>query len=524
MQPPMPSVSADAQDRNLGFFQRPALAHAADRTALVELPVGGAARHVTHAELDQAMDQVAAGLMRAGLGPGDRLLVATGNGIAFVACFFGAMRLGVQPVALNTQASAEVIAHIVHDADVAGVVADLAVVPRLRDFAGLPRQRWATGPEAPGWAPYAALVGGGEDYPAFDPPADAAAFVAYTSGSGGWPKGALLGHAGMLWSIRLAERLAPLAPDACAVAATPLYHKNAMRGVIKPYLRAGAMAVITTSFDAPLFLHALQTYGATFTSGVPAIFSRALAEIERRGGIDLPRLEAVAIGSAVVTETLAGAVEAAFGAKVKNAYGLTEAGGPLQPPADGRAVPEGSVGVPALENEVRLVDSEGGDACQEGELWVRSPAVTLGYLNRPDETAARLVDGWFRTGDRFRRDDDGFFHFLGRVDDMFNCGGENIYPKEVENLIARHPAVAEVAVAAIRHDAKGQAPAALVVPRPGHTPSEASIKAFCLEHGPAYAHPRRVLMVERLPLLGTGKIDRRQVQALLAGAADRRSG
>lgn len=510
----------DLEARNLGFFQRPGRDRSGPETALVEVASGRAPRTVTHTALDQRMDRVAAGLSRTGFRPGDRVLVATGNTITFVECFFGAMRLGVQPVALNTQATTAVISHIVGDSGARGVIADLAVVPRLADLEGLPRHRWAVATSARGWADYDALLGDGlVDYAAFDPPADAPAFVAYTSGSSGRPKGTLLSHAGMLWSMHVAERLGRLPADACAIAATPLFHKNAMRGVIKPFLRAGATAVILRSFEPRLFVQALSEYGATFTSGVPAIFTQALGETELLRRLTFPRLQTIAIGSAVVTEALASAVEAAFGASVKNAYGLTEAGGPLQPPGDGRAVPRGSVGVPAPENEVRLVDEDGRDAAALGELWVKSPAVTLGYLNRPEETAARLVNGWFCTGDRFRRDGDGFFYFIGRSDEMFNCGGENLYPKEVEDLIARHPAVADVAVAPIPHPAKGQAPAALVVARAGHALSEAMIKAFCLANGPAYAHPRRVVVVDRLPMLGAGKVDRRAVQVQLVEAS-----
>ena len=246
---------------NLGFFNRAALPAAAARTALIELAPGGAAVpawSLTHGELDKRMERVAAGLAAAGLGPGDRLLVATGNGIAFVECLFGAMRLGVQPVPLNTALAAETIAHIVADADadIDAVVADLAEVPRLAEV-DLPARRWALGTPPPGWAAYAALLDHGTAYPVFAPPPDTPAFVAYTSGSGGRPKGVLLGHAGLLWSIGLAERLAPLPADACAVAATPLYHKNAMRGVIKPYLRVGATAVILQRFDPRQFVTAL---------------------------------------------------------------------------------------------------------------------------------------------------------------------------------------------------------------------------------------------------------------------------
>jgi len=500
---------------NLGFFNRAALPAAAATTALVELPPAGgdaAPRSVTHGELDRRMDAVAAGLARAGLGPGDRLLVATGNGIAFVEAMFGAMRLGVQPVPLNTALGAPTIAHIVKDAGIAGVVGDVEAAPHLTEVE-LPARRWAVTP-APGWAAWDDLLAHGTDYEPFAPPPGTPAFVAYTSGSSGRPKGVLLAHEGMLWSIRLVERLAPLPVDACAVAATPLYHKNAMRGVIKPYLRAGATVVLLKRFDARQFVRALADYGATFTSGVPAIFSRALAERALIDRLSFPRLKSVAIGSAVVTEALATAVETAFGTTVKTAYGLTEAGGPLQPPGDGRPVPRGSVGVAAPEGEVELRDDD-GQPTDAGELWVRNPAVTLGYLNLPDETAGRLVDGWFKTGDRFRRDAEGFYFFVGRTDEMFNCGGENLYPKEVEDLIARHPDVAEVAVAPVPHPEKGQAPAALVVPRPGAALTPDEVRRFCLVHGPAYAHPRTVRLVDTLPMLGTGKLDRRAVRALL---------
>ncbi len=205
----------------------------------------------------------------------------------------------------------------------------------------------------------------------------------------------------------------------------------------------------------------------------------------------------------MVTDALAEAVERAFDTKVTFAYGLTEAAGPLQPPGDGPTVARGSVGVPA----------------PEGELWGRNPAVTLGYLDRTEETAARLVDGWLRTGDRFRKDGDGFFHFVGRNDEMFDCGGENLHPKEVEDLIARHPEVAEVAVAPIPHLEKGQAPAALVVARAGADLDAEAVPRFCLAHGPASAHPRKVLRVDPLPMFGTGKPDHRAVRARLTARA-----
>jgi acyl-CoA synthetase (AMP-forming)/AMP-acid ligase II len=170
--------------------------------------------------------------------------------------------------------------------------------------------------------------------------------------------------------------------------------------------------------------------------------------------------------------------------------------------------------------EVKLVAQDGREGVSEGELWTRSPTVTRGYHNLPDVTREKIVEGWLRTGDVFRVDSEGFYYFLGRVDDMFSCGGENIYPKEVENLLFAHPAVRDVCVVPIPHEVKGLVPAAVVVlhSRARATPEE--LKAFCLERGPAYAHPRKIIIVDELPLSGAGKPDRKAVQQRLREPAE----
>jgi acyl-CoA synthetase (AMP-forming)/AMP-acid ligase II len=209
--------------------------------------------------------------------------------------------------------------------------------------------------------------------------------------------------------------------------------------------------------------------------------------------------------------------------KVSESYGLTEGGSPLRAPIDGRPVPRGSPGVAAPEIELRLVDAQGRDA-DEGELLIRCPYVCLGYYNEPEITRAKLADGWLRTGDIFCKDEDGFFYFRSRVDDMFSCGGENVYPKEVENILFAHPDVANAVVAPVAHPVKGFVPAAMVVARAGAAVTAEELKRHCLEKGPAYSHPRFVAVVAALPLNGAGKIDRSVVQARLGAAYAATSG
>jgi acyl-CoA synthetase (AMP-forming)/AMP-acid ligase II len=170
---------------------------------------------------------------------------------------------------------------------------------------------------------------------------------------------------------------------------------------------------------------------------------------------------------------------------------------------------------------VRLVGEDGTDRTDEGELWLKSPYNCRGYHKRPDVTRDKLVDGWLRTGDVFRRDADGFFYFKARVDDMFSCGGENIYPKEVEDLLFRHPAVANAVVVPVPHAVKGLVPAAMVVLNQGAAATADEIRTYCLDNGPKYAHPRFVEIVgeKGLPLNGAGKIDRRAVREIMSQRA-----
>jgi long-chain acyl-CoA synthetase len=348
-------------------------------------------------------------------------------------------------------------------------------------------------------------------------PADLA-YVIYTSGSTGRPKGAIMTHRGMLWYVAYNQRYWPSSESDRGLVALPLFHKNALRGTVKPMLYAGGSFVLMPGYEPRAYLDALARYRCTYSRGVAAVFTMLLQHRDALATLDLSALRGMTIGSAVVAPELMDAVERALPhVKVSESYGLTEGGSPLRPPIDGRPVPRGSPGVAAPEVELRLVDAQGRDA-DEGELLIRCPYVCLGYHNEPEITRAKLTDGWLRTGDVFRRDKDGFFYFRSRIDDMFSCGGENIYPKEVENLLFAHPDVVNAVVAPVPHPVKGFVPAAMVIARAGSKVTAEELKAYCLDKGPAYSHPRYVDIVDALPLNGAGKIDRGLVQARLGAA------
>jgi acyl-CoA synthetase (AMP-forming)/AMP-acid ligase II len=511
-------TSADHRAGNLGYWCSASAARFPDKVALIDLS-WDPPREMTYAQLERRLDRVAATLTRLGLKSGDRFAMSIGNRIEFVEIMFGAMRAGIVPVPLNTKLGRDTLRYVIEDSGCAGAAVELPANPHVGsivDSLGLDVQLLLHGAAA-GWLQYEDALA--ESRADFSPPPlghDHLAFLPYTSGSTGKPKGVPLTHAGQCWWIGCLHKYWPTPAESRALAAVPLYHKNAMAGAIKPMLSAGGSVVLLPNFEPRRFLQALAGYRCTHAGGVPAVFTLLLQERDLVESLDFSALRGLKIGSAPTPKELLDAVEAAFGVPASESYGLTE-GGPVMigPPPDGRPTPHGSCGVAWPEGEVKLVGPDGQESPSHGELWVRNPGVTPGYYRLPEVDRERIRDGWLKTGDVFDRDALGFFYFKGRTDDMFNSGGENVYPLEVENVLLKHPGVAEVSVVPVPHRIKGEVPVAMVVKAKGAEISEDELKQFCLANAPAYAHPRRIDFVVELPLNGPGKIDRKVVQRLM---------
>ena len=303
-------------------------------------------------------------------------------------------------------------------------------------------------------------------------------------------------------------RLAPGLDRHRYLIAAPLYHMNAL-ALAKLACAAHATIILLPHFEARDYIDAISRYHPTWLTAVPPMIAMMLRERDALATADLSSVEAIRMGSAPVSQSLMAATHQAFPkAAVTNAYGTTEAGMIVfGPHPGGLPQPESSVGAKHPKIELRLVDGGNRDA-EQGVLEMKAPAIMNGYHNRPDVKTPITPDGFYITGDVFRRDKDGFYYFIGRTDDMFVSGGENIYPADVERMLERHPAVGQAVVIPVDDDIKGTKPVAFVIPRAGQQPSEDEIKQFALANAPAYAHPRFVWFVDDLPLASTNKVDR----------------
>jgi acyl-CoA synthetase (AMP-forming)/AMP-acid ligase II len=411
--------------------------------------------------------------------------------------WFGAMRAGMVAVPISFKLPHEAIEGIMADADLELVFHDgprAQLCPR-----SLPHVDFD---DVEGYANF--LDWG--DFAKIEPVDRELGMMLYTSGSTGRPKGVQLSHESQRWAV---DQLLGLIGDVSHhryLVAAPMFHMNATFN-LKMALRGGASVVLLPSFNALTYARSIERFGVTWLTSVPTMLAMVARERETLGELDLSSVQRVSMGSAPLTQALVDKVQAMFpGALISNSYGTTEAGPcPFSRHPDGQSAPALSCGYPIPGSRAELREGISDD---EGVLYLSSPMMMEGYNNLPEKTADVLRDGWYRTGDIMNRDADGFYYFIGRSDDMFVVGGENVWPGEVEKLLEQAPCVHQAIVVPVRDEIKGALPFAFVVGKAGQLCSEVALKAFALANGPAYAHPRFIEVLEEIPLAPTNKPDR----------------
>jgi long-chain acyl-CoA synthetase len=474
------------------------------RPALVDLRVADVPRELSYGEMDAYADGIATSLAQNGVPPASAVAILSGNRWEYIAAYYGIMRGGFVAVPVNIRFPAETIAYILQAASVAFAFTDAAhaALPGTN----IPTFNFDTETLSPA----------SRSFETVRPHAGDNAQILFTSGSTGRPKAVPLTHAGQLWALEQSRRHVPKDPPPHTlrhVVVQPLFHMNGLF-LTKTVTAGHGSIVMLPQFNGRTYLEAIARWGVTNIGAVPTMIARAFKEADLLERLDFTKIRAVRVGSAPVTQALLERMQAVFpGASVANGYGTTEAGPAVfGPHPEGKQTPLLSVGYPLKDGEVKLV---GGDDPDQGVLWMRNPAVMDGYLHLPEVNARVLNDGWYISGDVFRRDGDGFYYFVGRADDMFVCSGENIYPADVEKMLERHPSVHQVCVVPLADEERGQMPVAFIVPRARAAPTVKEIRDYALANGPAYQHPRRVAFVADLPWAGTNKLDR---AALIARA------
>jgi acyl-CoA synthetase (AMP-forming)/AMP-acid ligase II len=488
---------------------------------------------LSYRELAHRVRTLASHLGAQGIGRGSRVLLALPNTPATVVAGLALNALGATSVEVSREWSAEVLGGIVTMSHVDQAFLWARDAPKWGvALAGRPIRHlwWVTRgslPEAvadaPGSIPATLLVEDGHVGPDLGtaPAAvlpelspDVHALVLYTSGSTGRPHGVIQTFRNIDANTRsIVEYLGLTAQDR-ALLTLPLYYCYG-RSVLQTHLLVGASVFLDNRTAFPrTVMETLASERCTGFAGVPLTFEMIRRQVDV-STIGFPQLRYLTqAGGAMAPDTIAWARAAFHPANLFVMYGQTEATARLSYlPPDRAEDKAGSIGIAIPGVELRVVDAQGRELPPGaiGELVARGQNVTPGYLDEPEETAAILRDGWLWTGDLADRDVDGWFYHRGRAKEILKIGGHRVSPSEIEQVIARHPDVAEAAVIGLKDDLLGEVPAAVVVPRPGASPNVADLVRFCRERLPAYLIPVRFALVEALPRNESGKLLRAEL-------------
>ena len=466
--------------------------------------IADAHTRLTNAQFLDHVRRAAGALASLGVGRGDVVALMLPNQVEFVVAMFAAWRLGAAITPINPAASATDAAHQLTDSGarlliaagarpIGGDVAVLAVDLLTGFYAS----------EAP---------------PVVDPAA--LALLIYTSGTTGKPKGVMLDHANITAMIDMGQQTLGIGPDDHCLLVLPLFHVNGIIVSIMLALSAGGQTTIRRRFDVDTFFDDVARLRPTFFSGVPTIYA-VLFALPAAVVPDTSSLRLAICGAAPASAELLTGFERRFGVPVIESYGLSEGTcGSATNPVRGLRKP-GTVGLPFAGQQIVIADADGVHLPQGsvGEILVRGPNVMRGYLNRPDETARTIVDGWLHTGDLGRIDEDGYLSIVGRLKEMIIRGGENIYPKELEDALYECGGVLEAAVVGAPDPKLGEiAIAHVAIRRPGTT-TVADLTAFCAERLTRHKWPAAIVIHDSLPKNAIGKIDKLKLRALRTGPA-----
>ncbi|MFK4102888.1 long-chain fatty acid--CoA ligase [Streptomyces sp. NPDC019531] len=491
-----------------------------------QLPTASAlvyeSREISAAQLSRTAAEFAAGLAEHGLRRGDRIAYLGFNSVTYFETLIAAAHLGAVFVPVNFRLAADEVHHILADSGAHTVVVEEGHRELVESIAGdVPARRHIlvdTDPECPApeappalWTPLSELLG--PDRPAREPAAlhaDDLAVLMYTSGTTGRPKGVMLTHGNLWWNAVNVDSVVDTRADDVNLAVAPLFHIGGLNALTLRTLLRGGTVVLRRGFDPAQCLEDLVQHCVTSLFAVPAMYA-ALARVPGFADADLCALRSAIVAGAPVPPQLIRDY-ADRDVLLQQAWGLTETAPFATYLPTGLTLDKtGSAGTPMPYTEVCLTHPGTGarihDADVRGEICVRGPNVTPGYWNNPDATRTAFDDaGWFHTGDIAHRDKDGCYYIVDRLKDMIISGGENVYPAEVERVLAAYPGVLEAAVIGVPDNKWGETVLAVLTCEPGTAPTVEDVRDFAGRHLARYKLPTKVLIAEQLPRNASGKL------------------
>jgi long-chain acyl-CoA synthetase len=466
---------------------------------------------LTYSRLLGAARRVAALLGSSGVGPGDRVAIMLPNVPAFPIAYYGTLAAGAVVVPMNPLLKSREVAYYLGDSGAKVLFAWHAMIGEAAKGAAEAGTQVVEVTEPDLATPLAGLTPVAASAPRAG---DDDAVILYTSGTTGRPKGAQLTHDNLTRNAELTARtLLHGGPGDVIMGCLPLFHVFGLTCGLNAAVRCGATLTLLPRFDPAKALEIIARDRVTIFEGVPTMYAAMLHDPSAPQADTSSLRVCVSGGAAMPLEILRG-FEQAFSCMILEGYGLSE----TSPVAsfnhpDSERKP-GSIGTPVVGVQMRVVDAEGRDlpGGEVGEIVIRGHNVMKGYWGRPEATAESITDGWFRTGDLARVDEDGYFFIVDRKKDLIIRGGYNVYPREIEEVLYEHPAVAEVAVIGISHPSLGEEVGAAVALKPGAAATPDELRAFARDRVAAYKYPRHVWLVPELPKGPTGKLLRREVK------------
>ena len=470
---------------------------------------------ITYRELEKQSNQLAHGLIDLGIKPADMVSIMLPNSIEFLISYLGVIKSGATMVPLNISFKAPAVEYILNNSEAGVVITSKKFLPLIKkcSLESLEQIILVDGDKSDDYLLLSELADQKSTLPKLENiDQESTAACLYTSGTTGKPKGAMLTHHNLIFDTQKTIEHLKVDDSDRYICVLPMFHAFAETVCMLMPLFLGAEIVIVNSFLPEKVLKIIQEQNVTFFAGVPTMYS-ALLNVKNRELYNLSHLNLCISGGAAMPQQTMEDFEETFNVKILEGNGPTEASPVAYINPVGGERKSGSVGLPIPETEVKIVDEEDNELSRNeiGEIVVKGKHIMKGYFKMPEETEKTLRGGWLHTGDLGKMDEDGYVYIVDRKKDMINVGGMNVYPREIEEQLYKHPKINEAAVVATKDELRGEIPKAVIVLKEGKSADEREIQKYCMQYFANYKVPKLVDFIEELPKNATGKIDKRSL-------------